>query len=315
MQQAAAPACLSRPAVELIQDHLGKGIVSCLARTGWRRERFLREGVVAEGRLWERTPPQQLGLSFSRHALDFLLWIMTAEAKSGKPSWHPLEAELTVGDRFLFFLALQCLQGFDSGKALRRHPVLQRDGFIRLAFPDRIQDADVAVDWAPWTSGIGASILEALQITLADRWIAIEQSKRRTGDPAAIRFLGNCQKAVLSSFSAAVAAAGRRDLARFLLRALASLLHDASGTKGWLGNLNLDGLRSLAERQAVQRAWLAFPLHLEIFRQWEVEARSVGYFDEGYAAAQVWKAEWEALDGADLHRQAQALLREADPLQ
>jgi hypothetical protein len=98
------------------------------------------------------------------------------------------------------------------------------------------------------------------------------------------------------------------------LRALANVLHGAATAKPWLGTLNLDGVR-LAERQTVQHAALAFVRHLETLRQWEEQARSVGYFDEGYAAAQLWKAEWEALDGDQLHRQAQTLLRESELLQ
>src|SRR3712207_2905243 len=61
------PRCLSRDAVELVKDALGKGCVLLLVRLGgWRRERFLRGERPAEGRLWERTKPAGLGLSFSR---------------------------------------------------------------------------------------------------------------------------------------------------------------------------------------------------------------------------------------------------------
>src|SRR5262245_21587153 len=68
------PKCLSRDAVGLVQDTLAKGCTRVLAGGlpgpfgrlgGWRRERFLRDGRIAEGRLWERTPPAELGLGFS----------------------------------------------------------------------------------------------------------------------------------------------------------------------------------------------------------------------------------------------------------
>src|SRR5687768_8729293 len=65
------PKCLSRDAVELVQDALAKGCVLLLVRLGgWRRERFLRSEKPVEGRLWERTKPPELALSFSRNALD-----------------------------------------------------------------------------------------------------------------------------------------------------------------------------------------------------------------------------------------------------
>ena len=50
------------------QDALGKGTVELLARAGgWRPEAFLRNGKAKEGRLWDRTPPRELGLPFSRY--------------------------------------------------------------------------------------------------------------------------------------------------------------------------------------------------------------------------------------------------------
>src|SRR5688572_16546990 len=65
------PRCLSRDAVALVKDTLAKGVVLLLARSGgWRAERHLREERVATGRLWDRTTPERLGLSFSRNALD-----------------------------------------------------------------------------------------------------------------------------------------------------------------------------------------------------------------------------------------------------
>src|SRR5947209_5453334 len=81
------PACLSRPAVRLVKDALAKGCVFLLARRGgWRVERHLRGGRVAEGRLWQRTPPAELGLTFSRHALEFLVWITAARPGDREPA-------------------------------------------------------------------------------------------------------------------------------------------------------------------------------------------------------------------------------------
>ena len=39
------------------------------------------------------------------------------------------------------------------------------------------------------------------------------------------------------------------------------------------------------------------------------EARSVGYFDDGYPAAQLMKADWERLGCEELHAEGRALLR------
>src|SRR5262249_19739750 len=67
--------CRGREAVVLFQDMLGRGTVWLLARDGWRRERFVRDTTVADGRLWQRTPPADLALMFSQHTLGFLIWL------------------------------------------------------------------------------------------------------------------------------------------------------------------------------------------------------------------------------------------------
>src|SRR5262245_23116401 len=66
------PKCLSAAAVDLVKDSLSKGCVLYLVRAGaWKRDQFLRTGSAKFGRLWERSPVEQLSLEFSRHALDF----------------------------------------------------------------------------------------------------------------------------------------------------------------------------------------------------------------------------------------------------
>src|SRR5262249_5380591 len=105
------PSCLSRGAVRLAKDALARGCAFLLAqRGGWRRERPLRAERGAEGRLWERTPPEQLGLSFSQHSLEFLVWITAARPGDKEHAWGPSTAELTVGDLLLLFFAHEGLR-------------------------------------------------------------------------------------------------------------------------------------------------------------------------------------------------------------
>jgi hypothetical protein len=40
----------------------------------------------------------------------------------------------------------------------------------------------------------------------------------------------------------------------------------------------------------------------------------VAFFDEGYAASQLWKADWEARDGDAVCERAQAIIRRLDPM-
>src|SRR5262249_21694665 len=104
MARCERPRCLSRAAVELVQDALAKGCTVLLARAGgWRRERHLRQDRTVEGRLWERTPPGELGLSFSGHSLDFLMWATAAKVTDSKQAWQPPEEGWTTGDLLLLY--------------------------------------------------------------------------------------------------------------------------------------------------------------------------------------------------------------------
>src|SRR5207253_2779516 len=79
-------------------------------RGGWRDERFLRKEKPASGRLWHRTAPEDLGLTFSRHSMDFLIWITAARPGDKQPSWQPSHDQLTHGDLLLLFFAHEGLR-------------------------------------------------------------------------------------------------------------------------------------------------------------------------------------------------------------
>ncbi len=314
------PPCLSRAAVRLAQDALAKGCVYLLAtRGGWRRERFLREGEPAEGRLWQRTPPAELALTFSRHTLEFLMWITSARPGDKQPHWGPPVAELTAGDLLLLYFAHQGLR--DSPESLGAPELRLRTPFVEhglcwLAYPDDFMAAPstATASFALWTKGAGAFILEAIQPELESRWIQVEGGKGSIAEPARMRALGRSQERVLTTFLDAVEAANRLDLARFLLAAASRLLGKHTNAEMWTGSLQTSGLR-LADRMSTYRAALAFLRQLERFRGWEQRARAVGYFDEGYAASQLWKADWARFDGDSLCEQARSIIRQLDPMQ
>jgi hypothetical protein len=314
-----APPCLSKVTVRLIQDALAKGCTQLLAsRGGWRKEPYLRGDRPKMGRLWERTEPVELGLKFSRHSLEFLVWITAANP--GKDStWHPPHDELTAGDRILLFFAheglRQAAKSLGTGEMTRRAPLSQH-GLLWLAYPDDYGATPerCTPDFAPWTTGVGACMLEALQRDLADRWIQIETRKGRISDYDDMRALGQAQERVLTAFLGAVEKASRLDLARFLLRAASLLLGPDAEASMWVGGLRHAGQR-LADRAAVIGAALTLLRHLERLQRWERQARSVGYFDEGYHAAQLWKADWEQYQGDVLCERAQNIIRRLDPMQ
>jgi hypothetical protein len=313
------PPCLSRAAVELLQDALAKGVVLALARAGgWRRERAMRGNGVAAGRLWERTAPDEMGLTFSAETLRFLLCMTAVEP--GKPkafAWRPRLAGLTVGDQTLLYLAYAALRETQHHRTmdLARRPAFFRHALCRLAFPEDFAGGDdEPPDFGAWTSGVGACVLEALQSELAARWLQVERGKADRSDFAAMRALGRSQELALGAYHAAAESAGRLDLARFLLTTAAALLPEGAAARDWVGSLQPPAGARLADRTDAYRAATAFLRSLDRMAAWTAAARQVGYFDEGYAASQLWLADWERHGGDARVARAREIIRELDPL-
>jgi hypothetical protein len=302
--------------VELVQDALAKGCVRLLVRRdGWRHERYLRGERPQEGRLWERTPPEELGLTFSRHTLDFLLWITAADLSDKQAGWQPSPEAFTLGDWLFLFFAYDTLRPTGLIEVFQTQLPFTQHGLCWLAFPDDFEDnaGTAAPDMTLWTTGMGACILEALRSQLVECWLKVERDKGRLQNSRRMLALGQAQDKILNAFLDAIDAGGRRDLARFLLQVLARLLAGAPTADDWVGNLELKNLR-LADRTQIYRAALVVLRYLDRLQQWERQARTVGYFDDGYAASQLWKADWEHWEGDTLHTRAQAIIRELEPL-
>jgi hypothetical protein len=316
----AAASCLSRDAVELVQDALAKGIISELARAGgWRRERYLRGGAVVAGRLWERTPPRDLGLTFSAETLRFLIALTAVDLKKPKEfAWRPQLSSLTLGDQvFLYFAyaALRDKSAYES-LALARRPAFLGHALCRLAFPEDFADAPETEppDFAVWTAGLGACVLEALQTELATRWMQVEGDKENIADFGRMRSLGRSQELVLDGYYKAAENAGRLDLARFLLVMAAAVLPPQATAQAWVGGLLPPPGARLADRTEAYRAATRFLRSFERMAAWTAAARQVGYFDEGYAASQLWLADWEQHDGDACLVRAREIVRQLDPL-
>jgi FtsH ternary system-associated peptide len=315
-----APTCLGRPAVGLVQDALASGTPILLARAGgWRRERHLRGAAVVTGRLWERTPPGELSLSFTGESLGFLIWLTAVDLKRPKEFvWKPQPSKFTVGDRALFYFAYAALreQQIHRALGLPSRPAFVQDGLCRLAFPEDFGEvpSDEPPDFAPWTTGVGSCLLEALQPELAARWMQVERGKEDVPEYARMRALGQAQELVLEAYYKAIEAVGRLDLARFVLDTAAGVLPEGAQARNWVGGLETPAGARLADRAETYRAATAFLRSLERTAGWTVQARRTGYFDEGYAASQLWLAEWERCDGEARLARAREIIRNLDPL-
>jgi hypothetical protein len=314
-----APPCLHRNAVLLIADALAKGCMLLLARRGgWRRERFLRGERVVEGRLWQRTPPAELGLNFSSHTLGFLIWITANCPGDPERAWRVSEDELTLGDHMLLYFAHEGLRNVAEGLGaprLRMQEPFVQHALCWLAYPEDYTAAPAGVrpNFAPWMNGTGMCMLEALQPELTRRWIEVESNKECLTDPQAMRVLGLAQERVLTAFLDAIEQASRLDLARFLLHAATRLLGPHAHAGMWTARLDLTGQR-VADRAATYQAATIFLRTLDRLQAWERRARGVGYFDEGYAASQLWKTDWEQVQGDQLIERARAIVQQLDPM-
>jgi hypothetical protein len=319
LERVARPPSLSRACVELVADSLAKGCMTFLARSGgWRRERFLHDGTPRDGRLWERWQPAELALRFSRHSIQFLVWITAHRPGDQKPPLELPADQLTPADRLLVFLVYDLVRDSEAAAPLRALPAIGGDGLIRLACVEDFGGVSTDPDFGPWLTGPGATMLEALQPLLCDRWVAVERRKVQIGDWQALGELGLAQERVLTAFTEAAEKAGRPDLVRFLLRTAAAILppviDGGLSTDAFVGGLQGTGPPRLADRIEVHRRAMALPRHLDRLQRWERRARGVGFLDEGYAVSQLWKADWEHYGGDELAARAATLCRQIEPL-
>jgi hypothetical protein len=109
---------------------------------------------------------------------------------------------------------------------------------------------------------------------------------------------------------AACDAAGRRDLALFLVDAGARLLSAPLPVEAWIGGLELRG--TLSERTAARRAAGSLLRALLRWRAWDEHHRGVRFIDDGYEAAQFLLGRYERLGARVGH--AEVILRELEQL-
>lgn len=291
------PKCLSRDTVELVKAALAKGTTQRLATDhGWLSESYLRNEKSATGRLWERTKPEELGLTFSKYSLDFLIWITSADL-SRKTFWaYPGSESLSLGDNYFLAWAFSTLQGSDTGERWRRRSLFYENGLAVLMHANRFHSPEIEdVDFGPWVTGKGAAILEAMQGRLAKNWVEMEAQKRMVRLPDAMLDYGHAQGTALTRFMDAADAAGRRDLCRFILHVLKKILEKGSELRYWTKSLDTTGLR-IADRTEIKEAAAAVLLQANRLLKWHQQSLTCGYLDENYAAMQLWKSDWERLN-------------------
>ena len=312
------PECLSGTAVELVKDSLAKACVLFLVRAGgWRNDRFLRDQKPVGGRVWDRVPLDERSLVFSRHVVDFLLWATAEKVHETKTPWDAPPSQLTPADELFFWLAFDaCRADPEVATVLRNKKAFRLNPLCWISFPGDMTDADEPTlpDFTPLFGGLRAVILECLQTHLAGRWTRSERAKGQIGDWKKMRQQGRAEFAALRAFLSAAGTANRTDLGRFVLATNAALFKADLLPVFWTGGLQGSGPPRLADRLDTQRAALAVPRQMDVLEEWQVRARSVGYFDEEYQASQMWKQDWEKADGDRVAARARAAVDMLEPL-
>lgn len=306
----------------LLEATLARGAISELARRGgWRPARHLAAGGEPgpAGRLWDRHAPPEL--RFGATTFHLLRWLCRTPLATASTRSIEGDGTLALGDQLLAYLACDLLVRVGCGGALGRERLFARSPLCWLGFPDRLapqlERAPTLPAFAPLVTGGGAVLLEALQADLARRWLEVERGKRGVRRIEAMRALGRAQEAVLAAFTDAAAAAGRRDLAGFLVSAARALLSRPPSARSLVEGLETKA--TIRERSEAHRAAGAFLRGLSRLSGWLAEARATRFFDEGYASAQLLLAEWEFLaergqGSADgILRQLEALDATAEP--
>lgn len=300
----------------LIADTLRVGMVSLLAREGgWRSGRQIRGEAVVSGRLWQRDAPRDLGIAFGPQTLAFLTWLAGGRPNDGG---RPLQLELgqlTIGDKLLLFLTYEAFRETDVGQSLAGRMPFYKHELIWLFYPDDLAPSkyEPVLDFTPWVTSPGSLVIEVWEDRLARRWAEVEAEKPGIRLPASMRELCTAQQRILSAWLDAAEQYGRRDLARWYLRTLSHVATADAKSTDWTGNLHTNNLR-LAERTELYQLALVLMQHADRLAAWEIAARGVGYFDEGYETSKLWKADWSRYEGDQLVARARELLRAATPL-
>lgn len=312
------PVCLSPNAVHLVKDTLSKGCILFLIKHGgWRNDRILASQSLQEGRVWERTSITERTLHFSREPLEFLMWLTAEPCMRANEQWNVKADRLTPADELFFAMAFASLESeYEIVNALRDKPAFSQNALARLSCPAVFNsEPSLPIDYSAWFQHQRVAILESLQSWLAERWLKSERKKGQTGDWSKLGKWGRAEESILSNYLKAAYEANRPDLGRFLLHAATKTFANSDRTPDfWTGGLEGSGPNRLADRLAVRRAAVVVPRFVGTLADWTRQYRTVGYFDERYAEAQLWKEEWERVDGDRLAERARAVVDAIEPL-
>jgi hypothetical protein len=252
----------------------------------------------ARGRLWERYQPVEL--AFSSATLRLLRWLVQTPFSAPASTIPTLPAaKLTVGDQVMVYFALDAARATPALRVIAEQPFVQAAPLAWLGFSSYLTIGEQRVpSFDSLTEGVGPIIIEALSEELARRWQASEIAKRSMTDPTELIALGEAQDAVLTGFLDACDRSRRRDLAGFVLDAIAPLIErDVMPAPGQLDTSAPLSMRAQARTSAgsLLRAVIRW-------NDWDQQHRGVRFIDDDYAISQLLLGRFERIGSAGIAR-------------
>jgi hypothetical protein len=296
------PSKLGPTAREALADTLSRGTVLALARQG---------GWVAEGgqRLWQRHGPPKL--EFTGNTVRLLSWVLKTPLAETDANPLMLEGALTPAEDFLVALLIDRLRGTGCDGLVGRQLAVRTAPLTTLAHAALLAREIPLDEKAPFDVSVLAPFVEGLRSLLARAWLAAERSKREVSTPDVLIRVGRGQGEVLDGFLTAIDAAGRRDLASFLIDAAVTWVTPDRAAEELTRAMTGDA--PLRERTEARRRSAAMLRALARLREWDQQHRSVRFIDDGYELAQRLVGDWERL-GERGFAKAAALVTELDAI-
>lgn len=305
-EPAAGPRTLRRSTVRLIERRLQRGLVWPLARGGWPRTACFTQGRSIRGRLWERHPVESMALRFSSFTVELLFWLGSGAATQPR-SAAILPETIRSGDRVLAVHAWGVLRETPLAAACKNVVPWSNDGLLRLLWPKDFAGPAAACDFTPWFAPASQWLLEAWQRGLESQASERLLARLRSNDAGVLHADGEVERRTFDAFLRHADAAGRRDLALWILAAAGRALHRVPNPDPSHASLESAATSSASgpdqPAEGVRPAWCLLDA-LDVLRAWNADAGRTGFLDEDYAASQHWKAAWERSNGDDVLRRS-----------
>lgn len=300
---------LSNEALDVLEEEMRRGLVASLVARGGFVDRV--DAAGRNGAIWDRVEAPQFALGAP--SMRLLAALTTTPLSETHLTISRMAAPLSCGDELFFLLVARLLAELGLSRVLEgSRPVFAQSFLVRLAFPCELESTFESREWARWSEGTEAVLVDAVHLLLRDAWVRASKLRK---DVVSVKGLEDVTRAMQQSLGMFVAEAMRRERFEdvlFVLDAARLRLHERGGVHRWLGAMTHLRADERGARAALGEPLLEAALTLEGALEW---ARSQRHFDDGYARAQrlLLALEPWALEGFDaLRAELHALARLAD---